>query len=57
MHIYSSADILLLVLRAYLHHLQRLRHNAHGRIPEELHMSIFNDLVKLSMSSYAVVRK
>ncbi|KAI8578771.1 hypothetical protein K450DRAFT_245430 [Umbelopsis ramanniana AG] len=47
----------LLVRRVYNHHLLRLKQNAHGRARAALHDAIFADLVELSLSYYAEIRK
>ncbi|KAI8327989.1 hypothetical protein BC941DRAFT_364207, partial [Chlamydoabsidia padenii] len=47
----------LLVHRAYIHHLQRLKHNASNRNRSPIHNQLLMDLLELSMSSYAEIRK
>lgn len=47
----------LLVRRAYVYHLQRLRHNASPRHKNGLDVSLLNDLVESSVSLYTDIRK
>ena len=47
----------LLVRRAYVYHLQRLRHNASPRHKSDLEMSLLRDLVESSVSIYTEIRK
>ena len=47
----------LLVRRAYVYHLQRLRHNASPRHKSDLDVSLLNDLVESSVSLYTDIRK
>ncbi|ORZ04733.1 hypothetical protein BCR42DRAFT_474389 [Absidia repens] len=47
----------LLVHRAYIHHLQRLKQNASNRSRGPTHDLLLTDLLELSMSSYAEIRK
>ncbi|KAI8099232.1 uncharacterized protein BX664DRAFT_272366 [Halteromyces radiatus] len=47
----------LLVHRAYIQHLQRLKLNASNRIRAPIHDHLLKDLLELSMSSYAEIRK
>ncbi|KAI9033800.1 hypothetical protein CLU79DRAFT_851017 [Phycomyces nitens] len=47
----------LLVRRAYNHHLLRLRQNFQGRVRTEFHDNLLQDILDLSLSSYAEIRK
>ncbi|KAI7908029.1 uncharacterized protein BX663DRAFT_425475 [Cokeromyces recurvatus] len=47
----------LLIRRAYNHHLLRLRQNVHARQRTSLHDAILNDLLEMSLGSYAEIRK
>ena len=47
----------LLVRRAYVYHLQRLRHNASPRHKTELDIALLKDLVESSVSLYTDIRK
>ena len=47
----------LLVRRAYVYHLQRLRHNASPRHKTELDVALLKDLVDSSVSLYTDIRK
>ncbi|KAL9090623.1 MAG: hypothetical protein Q9159_001870 [Coniocarpon cinnabarinum] len=47
----------LLVRRAYLYHLQRLRHNASPRHKSDLDVALLRDLVDSSVSTYTDIRK
>ncbi|KAI9246724.1 hypothetical protein BDA99DRAFT_526780 [Phascolomyces articulosus] len=47
----------LLVRRAEIHHLQRLRYNGQSRTRSPIHDKILNNLLGLSLSSYAEIRK
>ncbi|ORX56233.1 hypothetical protein DM01DRAFT_330261 [Hesseltinella vesiculosa] len=47
----------LLVLRAYIAHLQRLKHNSMRRVRTPIHDALLKDLLLLSTSSYSEIRK
>lgn len=47
----------LLIRRANLYHLQRLRHNASPRKKTDLDVSLLNDLIASSVSNYTEVRR
>jgi proteasome activator subunit 4 len=47
----------LLLRRANVYHLQRLRHNASPRVPSELEKRLLLDLAQSSVSSYTEVRR
>lgn len=47
----------LLVRRAYVYHLQRLRHNASPRHKTQLDVELLRDLVQSSVSTYTEIRR